>query len=284
MSYWIAGATVASAVIGSQSGKKGAAAAKKSAKQQMRARQDASNMLGKFSTQLTSDYSPYAALGQQYMPEMRQAASVEGLGNRFQDVLTNPAFDPLRAERMDAATAQLANTGLSRSGQALREVANVPTNLAMELEGLITQRQGGLFNMGWGAQQALTGGLGNIVSQQANIRAGIGDAQSQGTLGAAQANAAGTQSAMNSAWQGLGMYGAKNGWFNQGGGTASSDRRLKTNIKQKGVMSSGLPFYEYTIFGRTEVGVMAQEAALIFPDAVCLDANGYLMVDYSGIY
>ncbi len=83
---------------------------------------------------------------------------------------------------------------------------------------------------------------------------------------------------------------AKNAFTNQlvgaagmAGMGAMSDRRLKSNIRRKGTLPSGLAWYEYDIFGRHEEGVMAQEAMEKFPNAVALHHSGYLMVDYSKI-
>lgn len=62
-----------------------------------------------------------------------------------------------------------------------------------------------------------------------------------------------------------------------------SDRRLKSNIRRIGTHASGLPLYSYTIFGRRDIGVMADEARARFPAAVVRHASGYLMVDYNGL-
>ena len=77
MSYWLAGATAVSVISSGISASKGRKAAKKSAKIQAAARQEASNMLGQFSNQLKADYSPYAALGTEYMPMMYNASRID---------------------------------------------------------------------------------------------------------------------------------------------------------------------------------------------------------------
>lgn len=64
------------------------------------------------------------------------------------------------------------------------------------------------------------------------------------------------------------------------GSAAISDRRLKSNIIQIGKHESGLPLYSYKVLGRPDVGVMAQEAFVKFPDAVAMHPTGWLMVDY----
>jgi|GEM_PF-1072457 len=62
-----------------------------------------------------------------------------------------------------------------------------------------------------------------------------------------------------------------------------SDRRLKRNIKRIGTHDSGVGIYAYTIFGKPEIGVMAQELQQVKPELVKRHANGYLMVDYGGL-
>lgn len=60
-----------------------------------------------------------------------------------------------------------------------------------------------------------------------------------------------------------------------------SDRRLKSDIERVGTTSHGLPLYEYTIFGRRERGVMADEVAKVMPDAVVMQPNGFNAVNYA---
>jgi hypothetical protein len=67
------------------------------------------------------------------------------------------------------------------------------------------------------------------------------------------------------------------------GGMGASDVRLKRNIRRIGALESGLSVYEYDIFDRHEIGVLAQEAMVLFPRAVLRHSSGYLMVDYTRI-
>lgn len=62
---------------------------------------------------------------------------------------------------------------------------------------------------------------------------------------------------------------------------AMSDRRLKSDIVRVGTTVLDLPVYEYTIFGRRERGVMADEVERVLPAAVGRHSSGYQMVDYS---
>jgi hypothetical protein len=60
-----------------------------------------------------------------------------------------------------------------------------------------------------------------------------------------------------------------------------SDRRLKSDIERIGTTVHGLPFYEYTIFGERQRGVMADEVREVMPEAVVRLPNGYDAVNYS---
>jgi len=63
-----------------------------------------------------------------------------------------------------------------------------------------------------------------------------------------------------------------------------SDARLKDDITPIGQTPGGLGIYSYTIFGRREIGVIAQEVQAKQPHAVAVDPDsGFLMVDYGRI-
>ena len=70
-----------------------------------------------------------------------------------------------------------------------------------------------------------------------------------------------------------------------------SDRRLKTNIRKMGQLASGLNtyFWDWTeeakefVGDQNSFGVIAQEAQLLFPEAVMMYPDGFLHVDYSRI-
>lgn len=64
-----------------------------------------------------------------------------------------------------------------------------------------------------------------------------------------------------------------------------SDERLKRDIKRVGQLPSGLPVYKYKYLWSDEehIGVMAQEAQEMFPDAVQAGESGYLMVNHHAL-
>ena len=66
---------------------------------------------------------------------------------------------------------------------------------------------------------------------------------------------------------------------------ASSDPLLKDNIEKVGNIR-GFNLYKYTmkITRKEEIGVMADEIAMLRPDCVACDDNGFLMVDYHTLF
>ncbi len=66
------------------------------------------------------------------------------------------------------------------------------------------------------------------------------------------------------------------------GGWAMSDRRLKTNIQEIGMMANGLKLYSFDyVWGESSTGLMADEVADLMPEAVSEGPGGFLMVDYA---
>jgi hypothetical protein len=62
-----------------------------------------------------------------------------------------------------------------------------------------------------------------------------------------------------------------------------SDERLKTDIKPVGKLDNGLPIYSYHYIGdpkKTHIGVIAQEAQKLKPEAVAQHQSGFLTVNY----
>lgn len=75
-------------------------------------------------------------------------------------------------------------------------------------------------------------------------------------------------------------FSVQNPFGKTSGGTANSDRRLKSNIIKIGMHNRGMPLYQYTIFGETRIGVMADEVLQFLPEAVGIDDKGYYTVNY----
>lgn len=72
------------------------------------------------------------------------------------------------------------------------------------------------------------------------------------------------------------------GLFSLGSAALMSDRRLKTNVRRIGTHPIGIPLYSYDyVWGEPGVGVMADEAAAVRPEAVLRHhPSGFAMVNY----
>ena len=183
----------------------------------------------------------------------------------------NQAIAQNYGQGMTAAQAQNA-TEAQRYNQAMQAAQFGNTAQQQALAQALTQRQLPLNEI-----NALMSG-----SQIQNPQ--FGAYQGQTITPAPIANAAAQQGAYNQNLynQQVGTYNTNvEGLYNLGGSAArASDIRLKSNIKRLGTHKSGLGIYEYDIFGRHEVGVMAQEALVLRPDVVLHHPAGFLMVDY----
>lgn len=127
-------------------------------------------------------------------------------------------------------------------------------------------------------QQAAMGAAG-VASQTGNalgnMAFGFGQQNAANRInyanGMAQAQSIGPQNFLNLAGSAAKAF-------------AASDIRLKRDIERIGAMPSGLPVYRYRYLWSDDeqVGVMAQEAMQMFPDAVA-EFGGFLHVNYNAI-
>ena len=166
------------------------------------------------------------------------------------------------------ATTQGFGTGLSANQQAYNQAM---TNYNMPLNTLSALRSGSqVQNPSFvnAPQQATTSGADILGASQMGYNAQLGNFNQQQAA----------QQGFNQGLMGLGGAGIM----------AFSDIRMKENIKHIYWLPNGLPVYTYEykpefkdIAGHGKfVGVMAQEAELVQPEAVITNANGYKMVNY----
>jgi len=114
--------------------------------------------------------------------------------------------------------------------------------------------------------------IANLFGQQGAARAGARLAEGQAASGI-----------LNMPAQFLGMqYGA--GVKNPGLQNIFSDQRLKRNVVRLGTRSDGLGVYgfEYIWGGGRQIGLMAQEVAILYPEAVG-ESGGFMTVDYGKV-
>jgi hypothetical protein len=208
------------------------------------------DIYGQSIPQINQAYDPFIQQGQQlvstYQPMVEQGATAAGMGQRLGEIYNTSAFQPLIDERQQAAATQLANTGLSRSGAALRAAAAVPTELGFDIENQLYGRQNQLYsgglNLGYNASTGRASALNDVYGNQAQNRtqAGVfnyglgrdlagyqtqmgqikmgqhtqqGDAMANAALGEAASLGQGASNLTNLASTGLGFYGASQGWF-----------------------------------------------------------------------
>ena len=172
---------------------------------------------------------PFIGAGQDALGPLQQGSTVEGLDQMLAQIMGTDTFGTLRDERERSTTGLLGSSGLTRSGAGLQEIANVPTDLALQLESMLYGRQGNLATMGQNAAV----GAGSLGAQGASginqSLTNMGNTTSQGILGQQQAQAAGTQNLMN-----LGLLAAS--YF--------SDPSLKDNLEIVGKVGP-LDLYEW---------------------------------------
>lgn len=133
---------------------------------------------------------------------VEQGANIQGFDQRLGDIFGSQNFQNLRDERTRALQGQLAAGGLTRSGTALREIANVPTQLGFDIENQqfgrqqgLAQLAGGQFNTGLNQQINLQTNLENfrrgLAGQLSGIQQQTGQNEASGILTGRQAQAAG---------------------------------------------------------------------------------------------
>ena len=188
----------------------------------------------------------------------------------------NEALEQQRAQNLLAGT-----TGLFGLGSAISDTEASLLQLGLATEGA----RGASYAQAAGALSAGQKAAGE-AAKAAN--SGGGGKGLLGTVGSAAASAAATQ--------GVKSYFASKAAASAAASAAAaapvSDIRLKQNIVKIGKYNSGLNMYtwDWNKEGKKvahpdqpTVGVMAQEAMLVFPEAVMKGDDGYLRVDYGRI-
>lgn len=218
-----------------------------------------------FNQDLAAGQFSNQAQGQGYQQAMGSASFENQAGQQeFQNLMALAQTGDQRA--IQQLNAQIAAGGFNlgnRSGAISEEQARRGMTLN-ELNALLTGQQVAMPNM------------------PNTPRATMGDAPN--LLGAA-----------NSQYQSnLDQYNARMAFGNQlanlGGQAAGyfmfSDERLKEDVHEMGLLSSGVRVVHYRYRGlpdRRFIGVIAQEVLRILPEAVARHPSGYLMVDYARI-
>ena len=227
--------------------------------------------------ELTQDnIAPYLGAGATALTDVQQGSTAQGLDARLAEIFNSDTFGSLIGERQRAVQGQLSAGGLTRSGTATQEMANVPTDLGMMLEQLLTNRSTGIANTG--ANSAI--GLGNIGANAsgniANIYSNTGQAAANGAVTDAQSEAQGNQNLLNTAAT-VGMM-----FF--------SDPSLKENIEKIGMVND-LTLYQWDwkestkgtmIDGCWNAGFMADEVKVLYPQHIG-EFGGFMVINYPSL-
>jgi hypothetical protein len=220
-------------------------------------------------------FAPFLEAGAGALPGVQQASTIGGFGDRLKEIFESGVLDPLIQERTEAVEAGLSSGGLRRSGAGIQELANVPPELAFQLEQLLAGRESNLAGSGQNAAAQL-GAFGQDTSQQvAGQLAGIGKTHASGILGAQQAKAAQSQQLINTGVSVASLF---------------SDPALKDNVEEIGE-AGGLSIYQWDWKPETKgtivekcgtIGFMADEVELVFPEYVH-SYGGFKVIDYPAL-
>ncbi len=239
--------------------------------------------------QTRGDLAPYMAEGKIGLDQLN------ALMKDPSSVTKMPGYQFQLQQGTDAIQNSASAGGLT--GNTLKALDSYGQGLASSSYGNLWQQLYQMANLG----QTSAAGVGNIgASTAANIGGniiGAGNASAAGQVGSASAINSGVSNglqnylllnAMNNGGSGSGGNVPGYSAVGQGWGSTDyslSDVWLKTDIQRIGVSPRGYPTYEWTwrVGGGRGAGVIAQEVALIDPSAVALNADGFLMVDYSKV-
>jgi hypothetical protein len=215
------------------------------------------------------------------------------------------AMDPYWSQQQEQLDASLRNSGATPGTPAY---ANAMQEFQANRSNAYSQAENQAFGQGLSAQgqeisdvnQAQGGPIANFLSLVGNNPAGaasVGSAGGGGGSGGGSVSAPNIMQAFENQYQGqLANYNANVSSSNSDIGAlgtlaaafiAASDKRLKTDIEPIGAKTSrgnSLYTYRYNFQGKDEpkqVGVMAQEAEKVTPDAVLKDQHGIRYVNYA---
>jgi hypothetical protein len=222
---------------------------------------------------------PFSQAGINALPGLEQGSTLEGFGGGLSDIFNSSAIQPLIQDRMRAANSAFGSAGLTRSGGAIQAAADIPTELAMQIEQMLNERQTGLAGLGFGADS-----LSAELRNQASLgRAGILADRFATQTGADQASKQRKQDRLNSIIStGASIAGA------------FSDERLKTNIKSIGKIKDltiyewdwreGVPEVIQEVTGKEGMttGFIAQDVLDKHPSYVD-EQYGFLTINYDGL-
>lgn len=181
-----------------------------------------------------------------------------------------------QAAALDQARLQAQNSALAQQQNLNQSFADAQNRLRQQAIAEQMQRRGMSLN----EMNALLSGQQVAMPQMPSFSQ-AGRAETPNILGATQMGydaALGAANAQNAAFGNLLGAGAQ-----LGSAFLFSDRRLKRNLRRVGTHPIGVGIYTFTMMGRKQRGVIAQEVEQVRPDLVRRHASGYLQVNYGGL-
>jgi len=198
-----------------------------------------------------------------------QQAANQAIAQNYGQGLTSSQAENARIAQQFNQTQQGAQFANTAQQQALAEAIQQRQMPLNEITALMSGSQ--IQNPQFGAYAGANVAPAPIANATAQQGAYDQNAYNQQVAGQ-NATMGGLFSLGGAALQGAGNAGSFGALF--------SDRRLKSNIVRIGTHPIGVGIYEYDIFGKHQIGVMAQELIEIMPEAVHQHPSGYMMVDY----
>ena len=212
---------------------------------------------------------PFINQGMAFQQDISEGASIDGLDSRLGKIFDTEVFENLNSERLDNVNSSLSQSGLARSGRALREAAKVPTDTALAIENSIFGRQSNLFSNAQNAAARQGANATNTANNISSLLNQQGQATAAGILQGQQATAQ-QNAQIASALIGLMSF---------------SDPRLKVNMQPVGRICD-LSLYEWDWteeapewIKHMTIGYNAEEVREKYPQYVS-EVGGYLAINY----
>jgi len=195
------------------------------------------------------------------------------IGNQRQDAL---GAQSLQAYNAAGGEARAQAEGVNKPRQQTWQNANTRVDQSNALRGAMYGEQGDMYNRQLGSIGALAG-MGQSYMPSSPGFSG-GQVNPFDISGAMMQNY-GIQ-ANNAAQKNAGIFSLAGGAMKM---LPFSDRRTKSDVAPIGAKLAGVPLYTFKYWGAegTHVGVMADEAKVLHPDAVHMGEDGFDRVDYA---
>lgn len=143
------------------------------------------------------DLRPFIDQGLNALPGIQQGQTAQGLDERLAEIFNTDTFRNLVDERGRAVAGRNAATGNFRSGAGRLNAANVPTEIGLALEQLLTNRLGQSADTGLNTALNLGNFRGAKSTNAAKILGNIGNLEAQAELLSGQSKATQAENFLN---------------------------------------------------------------------------------------